>query len=169
MTTPTQQRSEPTQFVVVVSINATTKDRSILSTLASNGMPYPSQDTHHGTPPHTMSDQVVHAIQDAQWNTLHASRPKYNTGEGGSCIPSSSSRGVCSNNHCLAIVESMLPPPTIVPLATVSHGQAQDAWWFRQLEEFTKAPGIVLCVEGEELVCFATCDGKTSGLLVKHK
>ena len=55
----------------------------------------------------------------------------------------------------------------LVPLTTVSLGQAQDAWWFRQLEESAKAPRIVplLCVGGEEPVCFATWNGEELGPL----
>ena len=56
----------------------------------------------------------------------------------------------------------MPPSPPRSPSTTVPHGQARDAWGFRQLYEFARAFSIALwlCVGGEELGCFATCEGK---------
>jgi len=66
--------------------------------------------------------------------------------------------------HCLAIVKSM----PLVPLTTVSLGQAQDAWWFRQLEEFL---GLFRCcvLEVKNLYASRLGMGKNSGLWVKQK
>lgn len=47
-------------------------------------------------------------------------------------------------NHCLAVVESKPPLPHIPLLTTISPGQAQDAWWFRQLEKFAEILRISL-------------------------
>jgi hypothetical protein len=71
-------------------------------------------------------------------------------------------------DHCPAIIESRLQPsPPRSPSTTVPPGQAQDAWRFCPCSEFARVFSIALwlCVGGEELGCFATCQGEVFRLL----
>jgi len=65
----------------------------------------------------------------------------------------------------------MPPPLMIVPLTTVSPGQAKIAWWFCQHKELAKAPRLFYgsALEVRNLHVSQLVIGKNSGLLVKQK